>query len=217
MGDFSFKVRVSGSFAGVFSEEFDELSAKNREALEGTSLFLKNRLRAQVAAAGLGKKLEKAWQSDVYPRRNVRTLHPKALVYSKAPKLHMAYDTGGTIVAKNGARFLAIPTQNVPNLFSPRRKMTPEEVESSYNQDLIFEPYGSGRPGGFLVLKKVIEARNKRGWRKATKRRMEQKGREVQEVTMFFLIPSARLKKSLDIEGAIRESEADLVSRLTRG
>ena len=101
---------IAGSVEAILAAGADEISGALRHGIETASSGLLAELRAQVRSAGLGPKLEKAWQREVYPRSRKRTFHPAALVYSKSTVLHDAFDRGPTIVGQ-ASRFLVIPTE----------------------------------------------------------------------------------------------------------
>ncbi|MFU8779373.1 MAG: DUF6441 family protein, partial [Roseovarius sp.] len=80
------------------------VSAATREAGDG----LKTAWRAQITGAGLGARLARTIRSEHYPRGKP-SLNAAALVWSKAPTIINAHDTGPLIRSKNGF-WLAIPT-----------------------------------------------------------------------------------------------------------
>ena len=80
------------------------VSAAMREA--GTSL--KSAWRGQITGAGLGRRLANSIRSQTYPKAG-ESLNAAALVWSKAPVIVGAHDTGPLIRSKDGF-WLAIPT-----------------------------------------------------------------------------------------------------------
>ncbi len=80
------------------------VSAAMREA--GTDL--KTAWRGQITQAGLGRRLSNSIRSQTYPRSG-ESLKAAALVWSKAPVIVSAHDTGPLIRSKDGF-WLAIPT-----------------------------------------------------------------------------------------------------------
>jgi hypothetical protein len=123
----------------------------------------------------MGARLSRTWQSEVYPK-NKNSLSPAGFVYSKAPKIIDAFSRGATIRPVNGAKYLWLPTKNVPRK-GRNRKMTPDEVDSLYNAEFVILP--SKRRGVLLAFIPVIAARSGRGFRQATKGRLKQ-GRKAQ-------------------------------------
>lgn len=220
------KMALYGDLRKIIAEELDFAAHNVREAMAATGLELQNQLRHQVTASGLGQKLANAWRLNVYPSRP--HINAAALVYSKASKLHEAYNTGGIIRAKNGSKYLAIPTEAVPTAAkgaagvsiyatTGRRKMTPVEVEAHFNAELDFVPFRTGRSGGgWLVLRQAVLGKGKKSrLRQATEKRLKQ-GRGLTSAIMFTLIPFAGIKKRLDIEGAKKTATERLLYRLKR-
>ena len=185
--------------AAALSGGEDQVAASSTAAMRELQLGLKGDLRAQVESAGLGGKLAKTWQGRVYPTDG-DSLNPSAFIWSKAAKLVDAYDRGAYISPRDGRRYLALPTKNVP------RKgrgwlMTPLDVETSFNQDLIVRP--GRRPGTLLAFVNVLPARSQKGYRRATKQRLAQ-GRPLKLVLMFVLVRDVRVRRRLDIETVAR-------------
>jgi len=81
------------------------VSAAMREA--GTDL--KTAWRAQITGAGLGRRLANSIRSQTYPKVG-DSLNAATLVWSNAPEIIGAHDTGPLIRSKNGF-WLAIPTE----------------------------------------------------------------------------------------------------------
>ena len=79
------------------------VTAAMREAGTG----LKTAWRAQITGAGLGRRLANSIRSRNFPRSG-ESLDAAALVWSKAPVIVGAHDTGPLIRSKNGF-WLAIP------------------------------------------------------------------------------------------------------------
>ena len=80
------------------------VTAAMREA--GTDL--KSAWRGQITGAGLGRRLANSIRSQTYPKAG-ESLNAAALVWSKAPVIVGAHDTGPLIRSKDGF-WLAIPT-----------------------------------------------------------------------------------------------------------
>lgn len=171
------------------------VTAGMTEATDG----LKREIREQVTGAGLGTRLANTVRGTVYPRGQ-KSLDAAGLVYTKAPKLLEVFERGATIVPKDGSKYLAIPTANVPRKAGGRGrgKMTPVEVEATFNQDLKFAKAGNGR---LIAYVDALGAKSGKGYRRATARRLKS-GRSAVSVVMFVMIPVARLRKRLDIQGA---------------
>lgn len=182
-------------------------------AMRECSTGLKNELRDQIKSAGLSARLANTWRGNTYPQ-NRRSVTPAGYVYSNAPAIIDSFTSGATIVPVNGGKYLAIPTKNVPRATGRRgatRKMTPQQVEDAFNQDLFFR---RGKGGHVLAFISAVRSKNKKGWRRGTKGRLAQ-GRDVQPVLMFTLVPSVRMPKKLDLDGPAARWAAEFADRFT--
>lgn len=181
--------------------------AENADALKGD-------WRAQIEAARLGSRLAKTIRSRVYPPGQP-SVDAAAMVWTKAPKIVGAYASGATIVARNGSRFLAIPTPDTPRK-RQGNALTPAEVEARFGRPLQFI---SPRDGGFwspsqrrngvafLVLKNLRVRKATGRWRNASASELKRR-KETSAVIMFILVPRVRVTKRLDLEALGKAAEA---------
>ena len=152
----------------------------------GTSL--KSDWRAQITGAGLGTRLGNSIRLASYPRSGV-SLNAAALVWSKAPVIIGAHDTGPLIRSKNGF-WLAIPTP-AAGKSSRGGRITPGEWERRTGLRLRFV---YRRSGPSLL---VAEGRlNSKGRAVASKSKT---GRGVATVPIFLLVSQVKLRKRLDL------------------
>ena len=157
----------------------------------GTSL--KDVWRAQITGAGLGQRLSRTIRSAQYPKGQP-SLNAAALVWSNAPDIVIAHDTGPLIRSKTGF-WLTIP---LPAAGRGRRggRITPGEWERRTGLRLRFVY----RPRGPSLL--VAEGRlNKTGRAVASRSKT---GRGVTTVPIFLLVPQVKLPKRLDL---VRDAE----------
>jgi len=160
------------------------VTAAMREAGAG----LKTAWRAQITGAGLGRRLANSIRLASFPKSG-ESLDAAALVWSKAPVIVGAHDTGPLIRSKNGF-WLAIPT---PAAGKSTRggQITPGEWERRTGLRLRFI---YRRTGASLL---VAEGRlNTKGRAVASKSKT---GRGVATVPVFLLVPQVRLSKRLDL------------------
>ena len=160
------------------------VTAATREA--GTSL--KTAWRGQITGAGLGQRLARTIRSEQYPKGQP-SLNAAALVWSKAPKIINAHDTGPLIRSRNGF-WLAIPTEAAGK---SRRggRITPGQWEQRSSLRLRFV---YRRTGPSLL---VAEGRlNTKG--RAVRSR-SRTGRGAATVPIFLLVPQVKLPKRLDL------------------
>jgi hypothetical protein len=160
------------------------VSAAMREAGTG----LKSDWRAQITGAGLGRRLANSIRLATYPKAG-HSLNAAALVWSKAPEIISAHDTGPLIRSKDGF-WLAIP---LPAAGRGRRggRITPGEWERRRGLRLRFV---YRRTGPSLL---VADGRlNTRGLGVASRSKT---GRGRATVPIFLLVPQVKLPKRLDL------------------
>ena len=154
--------------------------------LAGTGL--KSDWRAQITGAGLGTRLGNSIRLASYPKSG-ESLNAAALVWSKAPVIIGAHDTGPLIRSKNGF-WLAIPTP-AAGKSSRGGRITPGEWGRRTGLRLRFV---YRRSGPSLL---VAEGRlNSKGRAVASKSKT---GRGVATVPIFLLVPQVKLRKRLDL------------------
>jgi hypothetical protein len=160
------------------------VSAATREA--GTNL--KTAWRAQITGAGLGQRLSRTIRSAQYPKGQP-SLNAAALVWSNAPDIVSAHDTGPLIRSKAGF-WLTIP---LPAAGRGRRggKITPGEWERRRGLRLRFVYRRSGP--SLLVADGRL---NNRGLGVASRSKT---GRGRATVPIFLLVPQVKLPKRLDL------------------
>lgn len=189
-------------FRSIYGELLSDTGAILVDAMDEAQQGLKEELRDQVRGAGLGERVAKAWQGRTYPQGKRSSIDPAAYVWTKAAKIVDAFDRGASIYPTGGRRYLALPTKNVPRKLGAGAGrsglMTPLDVETAFNQDLIVRR-GSG--GRLLAFVNAVPSANRRGFRPATAGRLA-KGRTAQLVLMFVLVPSVKLPKLLDLQAA---------------
>ena len=160
------------------------VTAAMREAGAG----LKTAWRAQITGAGLGRRLANSIRLASFPKSG-ESLDAAALVWSKAPVIVEAHDTGPLIRSKDGF-WLAIPTPAAGKSTRGGR-ITPGEWERRTGLRLRFI---YRRTGASLL---VAEGRlNTKGRAVASKSKT---GRDVATVPIFLLVPQVRLSKRLDL------------------
>lgn len=170
------------------------VTAAMREAGTG----LKTAWRGQITGAGLGRRLSNSIRSQTYPKAG-ESLDAAALVWSKAPVIIGAHDTGPLIRSKDGF-WLAIP---LPAAGKSTRggRITPGEWERRRGLRLQFV---YRRTGPSLL---VAEGRlNSRGLGVASRSKT---GRGRMTVPIFLLVPQVKLPKRLDLD---RDAERALDS-----
>ena len=157
-------------------------------AMREAGADLKSAWRGQITGAGLGTRLGNSIRLATYPKGG-ESLNAAAMVWSNAPVIVGAHDTGPLIRSRDGF-WLAIPTPAAGNSVKGGR-ITPAEWERRTGLRLRFI---YRRRGPSLL---VAEGRlNSKGRAVASKSRT---GRGVATVPIFLLVPQVRLRKRLDL------------------
>lgn len=162
-------------------------------AMREAGTNLKSAWRGQITGAGLGTRLGNSIRLATYPKASA-SLNAAALVWSNAPVIVGAHDTGPLIRSRDGF-WLAIPTPTAGKSARGGR-MTPDEWERRTGLRLRFV---YRRRGPSLL---VAEGRlNTKGRAVASRAKT---GRGLTTVPVFLLVPQVRLRKRLDLA---REAE----------
>jgi hypothetical protein len=157
-------------------------------AIREASTRLKSAWRGQITGAGLGTRLARSIRSAQYPKGKP-SLNAAALVWSKAPVILGAHNTGPMIRSKNGF-WLAIPTPAAGKSARGGR-ISPGEWERRTGLRLRF----IYRHQGPSLL--VAEGRlNTKGRAVASRSKT---GRGLLTAPIFLLVPQVRLEKRLNL------------------
>jgi hypothetical protein len=189
---------IVGSLGRIMAEEVKAgeraASVAVRQAGEG----LKAAWRAQIVGAGLGPRLAKTISSQAYPKAGA-SLNAAVVVWSKAPVIVGAHDTGPLIRSRNGF-WLAIPTPAAGKSLRGGR-ITPGEWERRNGLRLRFVYRRSGP--SLLVAERRLNTRGR------AVRSRSRSGRGAATVPIFLLVPQVKLPKRLDLaRDAVRAHEA---------
>ena len=157
-------------------------------AMREAGAGLKSAWRGQITGAGLGTRLGNSIRLATYPKGS-ESLNAAALVWSNAPVIVGAHDTGPLIRSRQGF-WLAIPTPAAGKSTRGGR-ITPGEWERRTGLRLRFI---YRRRGPSLL---VAEGRlNTKGRAVASRSKT---GRGVVTAPIFLLVPQVKLPKRLDL------------------
>ena len=117
---------ISVDLVAVMAAEIKAGERAVTAAMRDAGTDLKAAWRGQIAQAGLGRRLANSIRSQSYPRAG-ESLRAAALVWSKAPVIIGAHDTGPLIRSRDGF-WLAIPLPAAGKSLRGGR-MTPGEWE----------------------------------------------------------------------------------------
>ena len=182
------KMEILGDIGAIMAAEIKAGERAVSTATREAGNNLKSAWRAQITGAGLGQRLARTIRAEQFPKGKP-SLNAAALVWSKAPVIINAHDTGPLIRSK-GSFWLAIPTPAAGKSTRGGR-ITPGEWERRSGLRLRFVY----RRTGVSLL--VAEGRlNTRGRAVASRSKT---GRGVTTMPIFLLVPQVRLRKRLDL------------------
>jgi hypothetical protein len=154
--------------------------------------------------AGLGPRLANSIRSQLFPKSG-ESLNAAALVWSKAPVIVGAHETGPLIRSKNGF-WLAIPTKAAGRGLRGGR-ITPGEWERRRGMRLRFVYRRTG-PSLLVADRARI---NTRGQAVASRSKT---GRGRVTVPIFLLVPQVNLPKWLDLARAAARAHETIPGRI---
>jgi hypothetical protein len=167
------------------------------KAMRVAGAGLKSDWRAQITRARLGQRLANTIRSKTYPAAG-ESLEAAALVWSNAPQIIGAHDTGPLIRSKDGF-WLAIPTP-AAGKGTRGKALTPGEWERRRGLRLRFV---YRRRGPSLL---VADGRlNSRGLGVASRSKT---GRGQSTVPIFLLVPQVKLSKRLSLARDAERAQA---------
>ena len=167
---------------------------------------LKSAWRGQIIGAGLGQRLANTIRSQTYPKgRN--SLDAAALIWSNAPVIIGAHDTGPLIRSGSGF-WLAIPLPAAGKALGGRR-ITPGMWEQKTGLRLRFV-YRSRGPS--LLVADAVRL-NTRGQAAVSKSKT---GRGQVTAPIFLLVRQVKLPKRLDLARDAERAQAAIPGSIVR-
>ena len=194
---------IAPDLLAVLEREIKAGESAVTRAMQAAGQELKADWRAQITRAGLGARLARTIRSQAYPKRG-ESLEAAALVWTKAPQIIGAHDSGPLIRSKSGF-WLAIPTEAAGKGRGGKR-LTPGDWEQRRGLRLRFI---YRRRGPSLL---VAEGRlNSRGIGVASRSKT---GRGLTTVPVFLLVPQVKLRKRLDLARDAARVQAQVPGRI---
>lgn len=182
------KLQISPDIAALMKAEIRAGEKAVTAAMREAGVSLKSAWRGQITGAALGTRLGNSIRLATYPKGSA-SLNAAALVWSNAPVIIGAHDSGPLIRSKDGF-WLAIPTPAAGRNTKGGR-VTPGEWERRTGLRLRFI---YRRRGPSLL---VAEGRlNSKGRAVASRSKT---GRGIASVPIFLLVPQVKLRKRLDL------------------
>src|SRR5690606_11414591 len=181
-------VNIVGDLARIMEAEARAGEKAVTTAMRDAGTGLKSAWRAQITGAGLGARLARTIRSEQFPKGRP-SLNAAALVWSNAPVIVGAHDTGPLIRARNGL-WLAIPMPAAGKSLRGGR-ISPGEWERRRGLRLRFI-YRRTSPS-LLVAEGRLDSKG----RAVVSRAKSGRGRAT--VPVFLLVPQVKLPKRLDL------------------
>ena len=192
-------VTINPNLAAIMAAEIKAGEQAVTAAMREAGTQLKSDWRGQITQAGLGRRLGNSIRNQTYPKVG-ESLDAATLVWSKAPVIIGAHDTGPLIRSKDGF-WLAIPTE-AAGKGARGRRLTPGEWERRRGLRLRFV-YRRNGPNLLVAVGRL----NTRGVGVASRSKT---GRGLTTVPIFLLVPQVKLRKRLDLERDAAKAQAAL-------
>lgn len=197
---------IKGDLQKYMAEEVKTAELAITDGVRETATAMRDALRGDIVAGGLGNRLSKSWRTEFYPKRGP-SLSAAALVFTNAPKLIEAFDTGATIRSQDGF-WLAIPTPSAPKMGVGRKRISPSNwPEARFGKLrfvfrrtgpslLVVDDQRQRKSGGFAVSKSKKALATKSG---------------LATVPMFLLYRQTRLERRLNVASVMAQQEKNLL------
>jgi hypothetical protein len=206
----SAKGGLVGSFGGdlfgnMLTDDLDELALATTGGVGAATTGLKTDLRKAIADGGLGGRLANAVQSATYPKGGKPSLNAAGFVYVKGRRVKDyldAYAEGAVITAKNGSKYLAIPTDNAKGLIGGSGRSAAVSAGGwRYRTGVPTTVIPTGDPAApFVIVANLRRGRGKRGGYRAPTASALKRG-DTERVVLFVLVPLVRVPKRISTEG----------------
>ncbi|MBW6496495.1 MAG: hypothetical protein K0B16_18455, partial [Burkholderiaceae bacterium] len=182
------KLEIGADLAALMAAEIRAGERAVTSAMHEAGAGLKSAWRGQITGAGLGTRLSNSIRLATYPKAG-ESLNAAALVWSNAPVIVGAHDTGPLIRSKHGF-WLAIPTAAAGKSTRGGR-ITPGEWgrRTGLRLRFIYRRRGPSllvAEGRLNTKGQAVVSRSKTGRGKVT-------------VPIFLLVPQVKLPKRLDL------------------
>ena len=200
-----FGVSIVGDIVRLMEAEVKAGEKAVTTAMRDAGTGLKTAWRAQITGAGLGSRLARTIRSAQYPKGRP-SLNAAALVWSKAPVIVGAHDTGPLIRSKDGF-WLAIPMPEAGKSIRGGR-ISPGEWERRTGMRLRFVYRRTGP--SLLVADNVRVSKNGRVRENITRHKDGRVSSRLQgraTAVIFLLVPQVKLPKRLDLARDARAVE----------
>jgi len=199
-------VKISPDIVALMAAEVKAGQKAVSTTMAEAGASLKSAWRVQITGAGLGQRLANTIRSQTWPKgRN--SLDAAALVWSNAPVIIGAHDTGPLIRSGNGF-WLAIPLPAAGKALGGKR-ITPGMWEQKTGLRLRFV---YRRRGPSLLVADAVRL-NTRGQAAVSKSKT---GRGQVTAPIFLLVRQVKLPKRLDLARDAERAQAAIPGSIVR-
>lgn len=139
---------IAGEFEQAMVDIYQPIAAAGTSAIREAADIIKSEGRADIAAAGFGRRWQNTFRVDTYPKGGRVSANAAALVYHKIPYADI-FESGGTIRGKSGKLWL--PLKNTPRKVG-RNRLTPKVFTREVGP--LFSMQIGGKP--FLAAKMAV-------------------------------------------------------------
>lgn len=198
-GDLAGARRASAKFRALMRREGQLWERAITTGVGGTGGALRDDWRRQIVSAGLGRRLSKAVQLDVYPERKIVSADAAAVVWTKADRILTGHEDG-SLIRPTGGTYLAIPLPAAEGRLPGNKAPTPREFELRRGIDLF-----PVKVGGNLFL--AGEGRLTKSGRARRKAKLRVKsgafGKGATTIFLFQLVKQVQLPDRLSLAEAV--------------
>lgn len=194
---------LKGEFAEAMVEHYRPIAEAGSAAMRDAANDIKLRGRADIAAAGFGKRWQNTFRVDTYPKRGV-SANAAALIYHRIPYADV-FETGATI---RGKPTLWVPLSSTPKKIG-RKRMSAKNFRREIGPLQFIK--GGRRP--LLAARiSVRSAKAKTPGRVtlAALRRGAIGGGPVRSVPLFVGVPSVTLRDRFSLREITRRAADSL-------
>ncbi|SOD97016.1 DUF6441 family protein [Caenispirillum bisanense] len=199
-----FNAAIQGRLKEQIAREQKHVRDSLWEATREATQAAKTGIRQATTSAGLGQRLANTWRSKEYQKDTA------GFIYTKASYILESFLEAQTIKAKNGKKYLAIPTQFAPKRGRNGKRLRP----ANYPGELAFVPGKRGNTAMLVDVRKFTTGKDgKSGIGKARKTKSGAFGKGTATVSIFFLVKQIRTRKRVDLSMISNKYQLELIKK----
>lgn len=201
---------LKGELAKAMEEHYKPIATAATAAMVETAEDIKDRARADIAAAGFGKRWQNALRVDTFPKRGV-SAGPAALVYHRIPYADV-FEAGASI---RGKPTLWVPLQGTPKKIG-RERMTPKLFVQQVGPLIPIQGGRNPLLAAKVALSKTAAKSKEPKLSLAALRRGAAGNGVIKAVPLFVGVPSVTVRDRFSINEIVDKAAGQLVSSYAR-